>query len=299
MSPYENEELERLRREHGWDIATRARRESGLWVSDGARSVELSYPNEVRRRLAESEDSSFWFGHRSAILEDVLLRTPRVSRPTGFWEIGAGNGFVARGLAGQGLDVVAVEPGFSGAIEAARRGVETIAASLGDLELPDGSLPAAGAMDVIEHLEDPAPLLDEIRRVLVPGGLLLLTVPAFGWLWSAYDEVAGHFRRYTARSLRDEVGAHRFDPIRVSHFMAPPRPAAVLDAGAALPSRCSGIARGAAPANRGRSESESRVAIGPSHARRPFDREARASAFRRAARNEPGRAISPARVGDR
>lgn len=61
------------------------------------------------------------------------------------------------------------------------------------------------ALDVIEHVDDDVHALMECRRILRPGGLLIVTVPAFMWLWSPWDEALGHRRRYTASSLADSL----------------------------------------------------------------------------------------------
>ncbi|HET6954671.1 MAG TPA: class I SAM-dependent methyltransferase [Acidimicrobiales bacterium] len=73
------------------------------------------------------------------------------------------------------------------------------------------------SMDVIEHLDDVAALA-EYRRVLRPGGWLLLTVPAYPWLWSAHDDWAAHLRRYTRPSLVGAVRAAGFRPERSTYF---------------------------------------------------------------------------------
>ena len=72
----------------------------------------------------------------------------------------------------------------------------------------EGSLPFAAAsfdlliaLDVIEHIGDDRAALKDYRRLLRPGGRLLLTVPAYRWLWSWHDQVNHHRRRYTRRSL--------------------------------------------------------------------------------------------------
>jgi SAM-dependent methyltransferase len=70
---------------------------------------------------------------------------------------------------------------------------------------------AAILYDVIEHLEDPQPLIAAVRRHLRPGGWVLVNVPALQSLFSAYDVAAGHFRRYDPRTLRKELPEQEWD----------------------------------------------------------------------------------------
>jgi 2-polyprenyl-3-methyl-5-hydroxy-6-metoxy-1,4-benzoquinol methylase len=62
-----------------------------------------------------------------------------------------------------------------------------------------------GAFDVIEHIEDDEAVLRGMHRALRPGGGLMITVPQHGWLWSSFDEVAHHVRRYDAGQLRAKI----------------------------------------------------------------------------------------------
>jgi len=78
---------------------------------------------------------------------------------------------------------------------------------------------------VLEHVADEAGALRACRRLLAPGGRLVVTVPAYAWLWSRHDELLGHRRRYTAGSLRAVVEAAGFAVDRVTYFntlLAPP-----------------------------------------------------------------------------
>lgn len=56
-------------------------------------------------------------------------------------------------------------------------------------------------MDVLEHVDAPAELLDQALALLAPSGHLLATVPAYRWLWSSHDVALGHRDRYTRRRL--------------------------------------------------------------------------------------------------
>jgi len=62
-------------------------------------------------------------------------------------------------------------------------------------------------LDVLEHLDDDAGALDWVAMHLAPGGIAVVTVPAFQMLWSELDEIVHHRRRYTPRQLLDIVPA--------------------------------------------------------------------------------------------
>lgn len=70
--------------------------------------------------------------------------------------------------------------------------------------------------DVLEHIRDDLAAMQEIARVLKPGGYLLATVPAFGVLWSAHDEALHHCRRYSRLELSDKLKAAGFQIERLS-----------------------------------------------------------------------------------
>ena len=72
-----------------------------------------------------------------------------------------------------------------------------------DLDLPfkDGSYDLVGAFDVLEHIQDDPRALKEWRRVLRDDGAVVLTVPAYQWLWTDHDVSLHHKRRYTIKSV--------------------------------------------------------------------------------------------------
>jgi trans-aconitate methyltransferase len=64
------------------------------------------------------------------------------------------------------------------------------------------------ALDVIEHIEDDAQAVADMVEMLLPGGVLVVTVPAFMSLWDSHDVINHHFRRYTAKQLRARLAPH-------------------------------------------------------------------------------------------
>ena len=60
-------------------------------------------------------------------------------------------------------------------------------------------------LDVLEHVENDQKLILELKPLLKKGGMFLLTVPAYQWLWSAHDEVLGHFRRYSRSDIKEKL----------------------------------------------------------------------------------------------
>lgn len=99
----------------------------------------------------------------------------------------------------------------------------------GPLPLEDNSQDVVWASEVIEHVADTALWLSEIRRVLVPGGRLLLTTPSHGRLRLAlggierFSEPLGdHLHLYTRRSLREVLGELGFANVVVRATLGPP-----------------------------------------------------------------------------
>lgn len=181
------------------EIAPNLERGSEGWWKSRAVS-DVSYPEEGNSLCFLIEDSSFWFAHRNrCILEAMKLFPP----PGTLFDVGGGNGYVARAIQHSGLEVVLVEPGLEGVRNAVERGIrEVVQATLEDAGVLAETLPAVGLFDVVEHIRDDQSFLAGIHRLLMPGGRVYVTVPAYQWLWSDEDTLAGHARRYTAGALQ-------------------------------------------------------------------------------------------------
>jgi len=189
-----------------------ALREDGIWYST-EQKMAVSYPDDGNASCFEAEDKSFWFKHRNNCILEALKKYPP---PTGgaIFDIGGGNGAVAVNLAKNGFDIVLVEPGEVGILNAKKRGIKNIVNStLDSAGFKCESISAVGLFDVLEHVEEDVTFLGSIRKLLLPEGLIYLTVPAYNLLWSQEDDDAGHQKRYCIDQLRQAMEQSGFEII--------------------------------------------------------------------------------------
>ena len=208
-------ELVRLKSEFGWSAYKLDREFVGLPLKKNY--ADISFPSETWDDwIFNEEGMGAWADIR---LEQINAQMIKHGIST-IWEVGSGNGAVCLGLAGKGHEALAVEPLYSGARFTASKGLPSFACTLDELSLPTGSLSAVGAFDVLEHIEDPHPLLEEFARVLSSDGMLFITVPAHPFLFSRYDSSIGHYRRYTSKEFKASLERSGFELVHVRHLFA-------------------------------------------------------------------------------
>jgi SAM-dependent methyltransferase len=175
----------------------------------------------------QAEDRHWWYRGRRTVLETVIagMRLPARAR---ILDAGCGSGRNMVELARHGT-VTGVELSQTSVCLARERGVgEVIEGSVLDMPFSADSFDLAASLDVIEHLEDDLGALRELRRTVTPGGSLLVTVPAYPWLWSGHDEINHHFRRYTRRSLQSVAEQAGWEQVRTTYFNSLLLPAAII-----------------------------------------------------------------------
>lgn len=161
------------------------------------------------------EDAHWWFASRTRALFALLDRTlPR--RDLEILDVGCGAGNMIHHLGRYG-PVLGIDNNPKPLKIAHQRGYEARLASAEEMPFPDQSFDLVAALDVIEHCEDDLLVLRQCYRVCAPGGFLVATVPAFGWLWSANDEINKHYRRYTKSELHEKLMSVGFTPWRTTY----------------------------------------------------------------------------------
>lgn len=192
------------------------KRKDGIYYSKSDTSV--SYPEDGNDICMQIEDNSFWFEHRNNVIATAVKK---LSPEETFFDIGGGNGFVAKNLQDSGISCVLVEPGRTGAVNAKKRNVQTVICStLEDAAFNENSFGAVGMFDVVEHIEDDQKFLSDIYRYVQKDKHVYITVPAYQNLWSNEDVDAGHFRRYTTLDLNTKLKAAGFEIVYSSYIFS-------------------------------------------------------------------------------
>jgi SAM-dependent methyltransferase len=74
------------------------------------------------------------------------------------------------------------------------------------------------ALDVVEHVGSPDALLRHASSLLARNGRMLITAPAFDWLWTSHDDLNHHVKRYTAAEVRGLVRKAGLEPIEIRYL---------------------------------------------------------------------------------
>ena len=165
------------------------------------------------------EQSHWWYTGRRKILanfvEDICRRV--TDRRPRILDVGCGTGANLLMLSEYG-DAEGVDISKDALAFCRERGLDKVKLGAGE-ELPydDGTFDLVTALDVVEHMDDDLAGLREMRRVLRPGGRVLLFVPAFMFLWGLQDDVSNHRRRYRLPELQRVLERAGFEIERTTY----------------------------------------------------------------------------------
>jgi SAM-dependent methyltransferase len=172
----------------------------------GPRPATIMMQTESYRILFETEDTHWWLATRRDIVLDWVRRHVGERTDLRLLDVGCGTGRLLRDLRELG-DARGVDASDEAIRFCQKRGVGDLVEKADFRHLPFAaeSFDVVTAVDTLEHIADDVGALEEWGRVLRPEGRLLIFVPAHRWLWSLQDEVSGHQRRYTTRTLRRAI----------------------------------------------------------------------------------------------
>jgi len=170
--------------------------------------------SEAYSLMKEFEGTYWWYRARREIICDVVAH--HITPGAEIIDVGCGTGATAVQLHSMGYKITAADESAP-ALAACKE------ANLPTLDLRDGPIPANSAdcvlaCDMLEHVEDDFGMLMKLREALRPGGSLILTVPAFEFLWSGEDYVSEHVRRYRLSTLIEKLKPAGLEPVWSSYF---------------------------------------------------------------------------------
>lgn len=184
------------------------------------RSTVTDVNPEAYVEMATTESRHWWFRARRKILGHTI-ETMGLPHPARILEVGSGTG---------GNLVMLSQHGSVSALEMdenARKlsfeknhGRFTIRAGNcpNDIPFPGEQFDLICMFDVLEHIDEEVETLAALQKYLAPGGRMLITVPAYQWLWSAHDVFLHHKRRYTAQALRQVFNESDLRIDRITYF---------------------------------------------------------------------------------
>ncbi len=177
-------------------------------------------PSMYRAFAELHEARHWWFVGRRRIVRSVLASLFGERRDLRILDIGCGTGGMIPILARHGR-VTGVD-GAEAAIRYSRERHGGLA-ELRPIDFPretppGGEYDLVTLFDVLEHLDDDDAALRQAAALARAGGLLIVTVPAYRFLWSPHDEINQHRRRYSSRELRDRILSAGLTVRRLSHF---------------------------------------------------------------------------------
>jgi SAM-dependent methyltransferase len=186
-------------------------------------------PDEYRK-MADVEDAMWYYRalHRHVIRS---LRRALRAAPGQVLDAGCGTGGLLRRLheaqpawtlTGLDFSPLACQ------LARERTGANVVQGSIAELPFGDAMFDAVISCDVVCQVAEPARAVSEFRRCLQPGGVVVLTMPAYQWMYSYHDKEVANLRRYTRRKVNALLQAEGFQVIDSTYWNMLPFPLAVL-----------------------------------------------------------------------
>lgn len=118
------------------------------------------------------------------------------------FDFGCGSGYLVGELNKMGYNVHGVDFEKDAIDYGLNQGIKNLKLATGEkIDYPDETFDIVTAFDVLEHVENEKPTITELNRILKSGGKMIISAPAYQWMWGVQDDISHHFRRYTVGSL--------------------------------------------------------------------------------------------------
>jgi len=174
---------------------------------------------EMYRIFFEIQKKHWWFTTKKKIVLETIGRYTKISKGHLILDIGCGSGLMLNSL-----EKLATTSGMDMSDEAISFSHEIFSGTIqkgslpSDVPYPNNQFDLITALDVIEHIDDDQASLKKIRDLLKENGKCIITVPAYMCLWSHFDELNEHKRRYTKMELLEKLKLAGFSIEKLSYY---------------------------------------------------------------------------------
>jgi len=164
------------------------------------------------------EEKNWWFRSRWKIISFFLRKYSNCKISTKILDVGTGTGKTFE-LLNQYGNVTGIDISKEAIKFCQQRGItNVIKGDAQSIPFKDLSFNLICAMDIIEHLDLETVTIRDFHRVLCKNGILLLTVPAFMFLWGRHDEINIHKKRYTVEEILSLLRTSGFKIEKLTYF---------------------------------------------------------------------------------
>ncbi len=166
----------------------------------------------------KSDDLYFWYKARKNLIDYLLnKKLKNFSKKRKILDIGCGTGTELNVLKKYG-QVTALDMDITALNIIKKENCNIVEGNIENIELAKENYDCICCFDILEHINNDEKVLKKIYSALKPGGYLLFTVPAFGYLFSTHDKYSGHIRRYTKKDLQIKLNNNYFKKINLGFW---------------------------------------------------------------------------------
>ena len=168
--------------------------------------------NKTFSRQIKNQKKHWWFQARKKII-DQIISSINLKKKNNILDFGAGSGVNLDMLRKHGLVDIHEQNKYARAIIKKEKKIKNLYSTL---KIKKNFYDLILLADVIEHVKQPKELLKDLKKFLKKDGHILITVPAYQFLFSKKDKVLGHYRRYNKELLKTELSGFKVE--NISYF---------------------------------------------------------------------------------
>ena len=173
---------------------------------------------QLYESLHRVEEKHWWFVARREIVLTFIDKYRPKKQYAKILDTGCGTGMILKALTRYGKVWGIDKSAKAVAYSKAKVPEATILCASFPEEAPRESFDIITVLDVLEHIQEDTKAIHKLKELLAPQGILVITVPAFRFLWSAHDDMNEHKRRYTLEELRQKILESDLQVKKISYY---------------------------------------------------------------------------------